>query len=351
MSLTETVKSVKALNQGLKAAAQHKIDFKTKPLGALGRLEDIAVRMAMLQNRLDPQIKSSHLVVFAADHGVAMEGVSAFPAEVTPQMVHNFLQGGAAINVFCRQQGTSLLVADLGVNADFPDHPLLIDAKVRKGSRNFAKERAMTQAEVTQALENGIAIWRDRVAPTKPDIVAVGEMGIGNTSPAAAIIACATGKSPEQVTGRGTGIDDAHLARKIAIIKQALDLHQPNPADGIDILGAVGGLEIAGMAGFIIAAAADGVPVMLDGLIASSAGVAAALIQPLVKDYLFSGHRSVEVGQVAALEFLGLNPLVDLGMRLGEGTGAVLAIHFADAACRVMCEMASFEEAGVSNQE
>lgn len=351
MTLTQTIAAIRPLEMSLNTAARNRIDNKTKPQGSLGRLEDVAVRMSLIQKNLKPAIKNKSLVVFAADHGVAMEGVSAFPAEVTNQMVLNFLAGGAAINVLCRQQDIKLRVADMGVNADFAPHPLLIDAKVRKGSRNFLKEPALTREELTKALENGIKVWENQVATDKPDIVAVGEMGIGNTSSASAIIACATGNAPEAVTGRGTGIDDAHLQHKIDVIREALLLHRPNPVNGMDILSAVGGLEIAGMTGFMLAAAATGTPVVLDGLIATAAGLAAALIQPAIKDYLFSGHRSVEKGQIAALEYLGLIPLVDLGFRLGEGTGAALAIHIIDAACRIMSEMASFEDAGVSNRE
>lgn len=351
MSIPFAVPAVPSLSQELREAARRKIDGKTKPLGSLGRLEDVAVRMAMIQNSLNPAVRASQLVVFAADHGVAREGVSAFPAAVTPQMVHNFLAGGAAINVLCRQGGIGLLVADLGVDADFAPHPLLVDAKVRRGSRNLAAERALSPDELAQALANGGRVFAERVAPQAVDIAAVGEMGIGNTTSASAIIACACRLSPREVTGRGTGIDDQRLALKVKVIEDALAKHRPDPSDGLDILGAVGGLEIAGMAGFILAAAAAGTPVVLDGLIATAAGLAAALIRPAVKDYLFSGHRSVEAGQAAALKLLGLEPLIDLGFRLGEGTGAALAIHLVDAACRVMCEMASFEEAGVSGKE
>ena len=350
MTLNQTIAAVKPVDHSLAAAAQSRIDNKTKPLGSLGRLEDVAVRMSLLQRTLTPAISRKSLVVFAADHGVALEGVSAFPAEVTPQMVLNFLSGGAAINVLCRQQDIKLRVADMGVNADFAPHAWLIDAKVRKGSRNFLTERALSTTELEKALENGIKVWEDQVSADKPDIVAVGEMGIGNTSSASAIIACACGLQPEAVTGRGTGIDDARLQHKIGVIRRALELHKPSPRDGLDILSAVGGLEIAGMAGFMLAAAAKGIPTVLDGLIATAAGLCAALLCPTVKEYLFSGHRSVETGQAAALEFLGLAPLIDLGFRLGEGTGAAMAINMVDAACRIMTEMASFADAGVSGQ-
>ncbi len=351
MKLETTISAIQPPDQSILADARHKIDFKTKPLGSLGRLEEAAVRLCQMQRSLTPAIKRKSLVVFAADHGVAREGVSAFPAEVTPQMVHNFLAGGAAINVLCRQADIELRVADMGVAADFPDHPQLIKAKVRKGTGNFLKEPAMSRSEAIAALEQGIAVFEQQMASNRPDIVAVGEMGIGNSSSAAAIIACISGKAVTEVTGRGTGVDDVGLKHKIEVITRALALHRPDPHDGLDVLSKVGGLEIAGIAGFTLAAAAHGIPVVLDGLISTAGGLIAAVLCPAVKDWLFSGHRSVELGQAVALQELGLIPLVDLGLRLGEGTGAALAIHFLDAAARIMSEMASFENAGVSNKE
>lgn len=351
MNLALNIAAVTPPSTQLLDQARHKIDFKTKPQGSLGRLEDVAVRLCQMQDRLDPAVSQASLVVFAGDHGVAREGVSAFPAEVTPQMVHNFLAGGAAINVLCRQQGIRLRVADLGVDADFPDHPDLVKAKVRKGTRNFLREGALTREESVAALKAGIRVFRDHVMADRPDIVAVGEMGIGNSTSASALIAAVSGLPAARVTGRGTGVDDAGLARKVEVIEAALALHRPNPADGIDLLSKVGGLEIAGIAGFVIAAAAARVPTVLDGLISTAGGLVAAVLCPAVKDWLFSGHRSVEIGHTIALEKLGLVPLVDLGLRLGEGTGAALAIHFIDAAARIMGEMASFESAGVTNRE
>jgi nicotinate-nucleotide--dimethylbenzimidazole phosphoribosyltransferase len=350
MPLEQTIASVRLPDPGLREAARHKMDFKTKPLGSLGRLEDAAVRLCQMQNSLEPALARRSLVVFAGDHGVAAAGVSAFPAEVTPQMVHNFLAGGAAINVLCRQQGISLRVADLGVNADFAPHPQLIDAKVRRGTRNFLVEPALTREETRQALEMGIMVFERHIAAGHPDIVAMGEMGIGNSSSAAALIAAVCGRTAAEVTGRGTGLDDAGLARKQAAVARALDLHRPDPANGLDLLSKVGGLEIAGMAGFALAAAAAGVPVVLDGLISTAAGLVAAVLCPAVSHWFFSGHRSVEIGQAIALERLGLVPLIDLDLRLGEGTGAALAINILDAACRIMVEMASFESAGVSGK-
>ena len=348
MNYHEVLAGIRPLERKLEAEAQRRIDIKTKPQGSLGMMEAIAVRMCLLQKRLNPSIRNKSIAVFAGDHGVAMEGVSAFPAEVTPQMVQNFLAGGAAINVLCRHEKISMVVADMGVNFDFEKNSKLIDKKVRKGTRNFLKEEAMTKDEAISALEGGMNVFLKNILPENPDITSAGEMGIGNSTSASAIIAAVTGKTPLEVTGRGTGIDDERLNHKIRVIEQALSKHNPDPTDGIDIMKKIGGFEIAGIAGFILASAAHGIPVVLDGLIATSGGLIATVINPLAKDYLFAGHRSVEIGQKAALDRMGLSPILDLGMRLGEGTGAALAMNIIDASCKIMVEMASFEEAGVS---
>ncbi|MBC7775072.1 MAG: nicotinate-nucleotide--dimethylbenzimidazole phosphoribosyltransferase [Phycisphaerae bacterium] len=349
MNLKDTIAAIKPLDRSTEAIIRAAMDNKSKPRGSLGRLEEVGIRMSMMQGSLKPRTQPASLVVFAADHGVAAEGVSAFPAEVTPQMVLNFLGGGAAINVLCRMQNIRLRIADMGVNFDFAPHPDLLDLKVRKGSRNMLQEAAMTHEETLQALENGIRAW-NIVAGDSPAIVAVGEMGIGNSTAAAAIIAAATGRDAAEVSGRGTGIDDAGLAHKVAVIRSALALHKPDPRDGLEILRSVGGLEIAGIAGFVLGAAAAQIPIILDGLIATSGGLIAALLCPATTDWLFSGHRSVEKGQAFALDLMGLEPLLDLGLRLGEGTGAALALTCIDAGCRIMTEMASFADAGVATE-
>lgn len=335
----------------LKPAAQHKIDNKTKPLGALGRLEELALQMCLIQNSLNPEIHRKAMFVFAADHGIAEEGVSAFPAEVTGQMVENFLNQGAAINVLCQYHGIDIRVVDMGVNAEFGGNPLLYDKKIRKGTRNFAVQEAMTRDEAVKAIENGMDVFRAEYGKKEIQILGVGEMGIGNTTSASSIISCVTGISPFQATGRGTGIDDKGLEHKAEIIEKALAFHRPDPEDGMEILRKVGGFEIAGMVGAICAAAAEQVAVVLDGLISTAAGLLAFKICPEIKGYLISGHRSVEKAQNAALELMGLEPLVDLNMRLGEGTGAALAIDTVAAACKIMTDMASFDEAGVSSGE
>lgn len=336
--------------EGLRPDAQTKIDNKTKPLGALGKLEDLAVQMSVIQNDLNPELKRKALFVFAGDHGIAEEGVSAFPAEVTGQMVYNFLAGGAAINVICRHHGIDIGVVDMGVNADFEDHPVLLQKKVRKGTRSFAVQNAMTADEAALALENGAAVLQEAHQSQAIDIVGLGEMGIANTTAATAIICAVTGVSPFKATGRGTGVDDKGLEHKAKVIQKALDFHNPNPADGFDILQRLGGYEIGGIAGAVLAAAAQGTAVVLDGVISTAAGLIAYLINPDIRGYLIAGHRSVEISQTAALEHMQLEPVIDFGMRLGEGTGAAMTIDVVDAACRIMREMASFEEADVSQQ-
>ena len=334
----------------IRASAQARMDNKTKPLGALGKLEEMALQLCRIQNSLDPVINARALFVFAGDHGITEEGVSAYPSEVTGQMVDNFLRGGAAINVLCRHYGIKLKIVDMGVNADFEPHPDLILKKVRKGTRNFAIQPAMTEEEMGAALQGGMEAFLDQWKDSAPDIVGMGEMGIGNTSSASAIISAVTGISPSQATGRGTGVDDKGLQHKAQVIERALAFHQLNGADGFEILQKVGGYEIAGIAGAVLAAASRGTAVVLDGVIVTAAGLLAHLICPHVRDYLISGHKSVEAAQEAALAFLGLEPVIDFRMRLGEGTGAAITIDSVAAACRIMGEMASFDDAGVSKK-
>jgi nicotinate-nucleotide--dimethylbenzimidazole phosphoribosyltransferase len=347
----QTCNAIAAVDTTLLPAIQQKMDNKTKPLGALGRLETLAMQICQIQQTLSPRLDGKFLFVFAADHGITEEGVSAYPSEVTGQMVTNFLDGGAAINVLCRHHGIDMRIVDMGVNADLAPHAQLVDKKVRRGTRNFALEPAMTRGEAIQALEAGMACFFDAHARQPLQIIGLGEMGIGNTTSAAAIISTVTGIPPEQATGRGTGVDDAGMRHKIKVINKVLDFHCPAPTDGLDILCKVGGFEIAGIAGATLAAASKGVAVVLDGVISTAAGLIAYLIKPEIKGYLISGHRSVEIAQAAALEMMGLTPVVNLDMRLGEGTGAALTIDIVDAACRIMREMASFDEAGVSKQK
>ena len=351
LNISQIGSSITPVDRELEKSAQHKMDNKTKPLGSLGRLEQLAVQLCLIQGTLEPKIEKKHLFVFAADHGVVEEGVSAFPGEVTQQMVLNFLAGGAAINVLCRHFGIDLTVVDMGVKGmEFEDHPLLIKKKVAMGTRNFALQEAMTHEQATAALQNGIVAFNERYKKRAFDIVGLGDMGIGNTTAATAIICAVTGISPHEVVGRGTGIDDKALEHKAKIIAKALEFHKPASRDGMDILTKVGGFEIAGIAGAALAAASKRVAVVLDGLISTAGGLIAYLIEPKVKDYLIAGHRSVEKSQNAALDYMGIEPVLDLNMRLGEGTGAAIAMNLVEAACKIMGEMASFEDAGVSKK-
>ncbi|ABW67869.1 nicotinate-nucleotide--dimethylbenzimidazole phosphoribosyltransferase [Desulfosudis oleivorans] len=343
-----TIDAVASVDTTLLADAGRKIDNKTKPAGSLGRLETLAVQMCLVQNRLDPAIGQKNLFVFAGDHGVTAEGVSAFPSEVTVQMVLNFLAGGAAINVLCRHYGIDMKVVDMGVAGAFEDHPDLVKKKVAPGTENLARQVAMSADALKTALENGMAVFLEAHARKPIDIVGMGEMGIGNTTPATAIICALTGISPAEATGRGTGVDDDGLKRKTAVIEQALKLHCPDSKNGFEVLRTLGGFEIAGMAGAILAAASKQTAVVLDGVISTAAGLAAFVICPSIKGFLIAGHRSVEPAQKAALSFIGLEPVLDLQMRLGEGTGAVMAMDAVAAACKIMTQMASFEGAGVS---
>ncbi|MCP4119689.1 MAG: nicotinate-nucleotide--dimethylbenzimidazole phosphoribosyltransferase [Desulfobacteraceae bacterium] len=341
---------VRPVDQALRAAAQTKIDNKTKPLGALGGIEDLALQMSLIQKTLSPSVKKKALFVFAGDHGITEEGVSAYPSEVTGQMVENFLAGGAAINVLCRHHDIEIKIVDMGVKADFKDHPDLIRKKVARGTRNFALEPAMTEQQVTRALDSGMEVFLASHETGKIDVVGLGEMGIGNTTPASAIISCVTGITPAEATGRGTGVDDHGLKHKAEVIERALEFQKADPKNGVEILRKIGGFEIAAITGAVIAAASTGTAVVLDGVISTAAGLVASVINPDVNGYLISGHKSVEKAQVAALRFMDLSPMIDFRMRLGEGTGAALTMDIADAACKIMNEMASFDDAGVSKK-
>jgi len=316
----------------------------TKPAGALGRLEDLSVSLAAMTGRLDWLPTRRAVVVCAGDHGVVAQGVSAYPQEVTAEMVHNFLAGGAAINVLSRQMGARVTVVDAGVAGDIPPHPDLVSGKVAPGTADFSIGPAMTSAQAAQSVELGRTVAR-REIERGLDILAVGEMGIGNTTAASAIIAAVTGKPVGEVTGRGTGVSDELLAHKITVIERALKVNDPI---GEKTLQKVGGFEIGAMAGLMLEAAAARIPVIIDGLICTSAALVAAQMEPEVKGYLVAGHRSVEPGHRAALSWLGLTPLLDLDLRLGEGTGAVLAMPLVEAAMRTLQEMATFDDAGVS---
>jgi nicotinate-nucleotide--dimethylbenzimidazole phosphoribosyltransferase len=321
----------------------------TKPPGSLGALEDVANRLAAIQQTLRPVVLRRRIYVVAADHGVVAEGVSAYPREVTAQMVHNFLRGGAAINVLARHGRIEISVVDAGVDTDLDEAPGLIQSKVVRGTANFTRGPAMSRNEAVKSVETGVELARDAAAEGI-ELLGIGEMGIGNTTAASAIAATITELSPEEVTGRGAGVDDAGLDRKIAAVKRALEINRPDRSDALDVLAKVGGAEIGVMAGMALGAAAERIPVVADGFISTSAAALACVFCPNVRDYLFIGHRSQERGHDSLIEFIGQRPLLDLRMRLGEGTGAALAIHIIDAAARLLCEMATFVEAGVSER-
>jgi nicotinate-nucleotide--dimethylbenzimidazole phosphoribosyltransferase len=321
----------------------------TKPAGSLGRLEDIAVQIAGITRQPLPNIKQKAVIIMAADHGVAREGVSAYPSDVTAQMVHNFLRGGAAINALARCAGAGVIVVDIGVAADL-SHPDLLSRKVALGTANLALEQAMTQSQMLEAVQVGMDVF-DEQLKQGVELVATGDMGIGNTTSSSAITSVLLQTPAALVTGRGTGINDEQLAHKIQVIERAIERNAPNPQDPFDVLMKVGGLEIAGLVGVIVAAASRRIPVVIDGFISGAAALVAGALNPLVVSYLFAGHVSVERGHRLILEKLGLSPLLDLQLRLGEGTGAVLAMSIIEAALRTHSEMATFAEAGVSTRE
>ncbi|NTV63039.1 MAG: nicotinate-nucleotide--dimethylbenzimidazole phosphoribosyltransferase [Oscillochloris sp.] len=328
-------------------AARARQNMLTKPQGSLGRLESLSIQIAGITGQARPRLRQPAVIVMAGDHGVAAQGVSAYPAEVTPQMVLNFLHGGAGINVLARHVGARVVVVDVGVASELPQHPDLIARKVALGTRDFSVGLAMSREQAQQAVEVGISV-AEQAIQAGADILATGDMGIGNTTPSSAIVSAITGRPAAEVTGRGTGVDDAGLTRKVAVIEAALALHKPDPSDGLDVLSKVGGLEIAGLAGVIIGAAAHRVPVVIDGFISGAAALVAAALAPGAQAAMIAGHRSVERGHLAVFGKLDLEPVLDLGLRLGEGTGAVLTISLCQAACKILDEMATFGEAGVS---
>lgn len=339
--------AVPPVSHELDAALQARIDNKTKPPGSLGRLESLALQLGRVQGTLTPRLARPALLVFAADHGVAEEGVSAFPQEVTYQMVQNFLAGGAAINVFARQNGFALRIVDAGVKGEFAPHPKLVDAKIAHGSANFLHGPAMSEAHCLDALARGRELAQAETAAGS-NVLGFGEMGIGNTTSAAALMSALCGLPVAECTGRGTGLDDAGVGRKNAVIDQALARHALAPDQPLRTLAAVGGLEIAMMAGAMLGAAQQRALLLIDGFIATAALLVAARMQPAILDYCVYSHRSDESGHARLLRELGGEPLLNLGLRLGEGSGAALALPIVMAAANFLNEMASFESAGVS---
>lgn len=319
----------------------------TKPAGSLGRLEALSIQVAGTTGSARPRLPHKAVVVMAADHGVTREGVSAYPADVTPQMVANFLRGGAAINALAGVAGARVVVVDMGVAVPMPARSDLVSLRVGDGTANMAVGPAMSREQAARALAAGIGLAR-QLADEGISAVAVGDMGIGNTTASSALTAVITGTDVRAVTGRGTGVDDDGLERKVAVIERALAVNRPDPTDGLGCLAAVGGFEIGGLAGVIIGAASRRLPVILDGFVAGAAALVAATVCPAVQPHMIAAHCSVERGHRAALGWLHLDPLLDLGLRLGEGTGAALAMPLLDAALAALDEMATFAEAAVS---
>jgi nicotinate-nucleotide--dimethylbenzimidazole phosphoribosyltransferase len=351
MSALDTVcQTIGPLDAEAMAAAAARWDTLTKPRGSLGHLETLASQVAGIVGQVRPHLTERLVFVLAADHGVTVEGVSAYPSDVTAQMIYNFVRGGAAINVLSRHVGARVIIVDMGVAAELPALSGLVSRKVRPGTRNFAQQSAMTPDEALACVESGIELAGAEVTRGHTWVV-TGDMGIGNTTASSAIIAAMTGASVERVTGRGTGVTGEALARKAAVIKAALDRHQPKAQDALDVLSKVGGFEIGGLAGIMLGAAARRCPVVLDGLIATAAALLAVGLVPAVREYLIAGHRSVEPGHTVALNALGLEPVLDLELRLGEGTGGALALPVLEAACRLLDEMATFAEAGVATDD
>ena len=340
--------SISAVSSALSDDLQQKIDTKTKPPGSLGRLETLALQIGRIQNTLTPKLKSPTILVFAGDHGITEEGVSPFPQEVTAQMVLNFLNGGAAINVFCRQHNLRLHVVDAGVKGDLPEHPDLAAAKIGRGTKNFAQTPAMSAEECEKALNKGAELSRT-LPETECNVIGFGEMGIGNTSAAAALMQRYTGLPLEDCVGKGTGLDDSGLARKREILQKALDLHS-KIQEPEAVLATFGGFEIAMMVGAMLESAVLGRILLIDGFIAGSAFLAASRIAPEIQEYAVFTHQSDELGHSEMLKFMQAEPLLSLGMRLGEGTGAAVAFPLLQSAVAFLNQMASFESAGVSDR-
>jgi nicotinate-nucleotide--dimethylbenzimidazole phosphoribosyltransferase len=343
------IDAIQPLDEKAMAEARIRQDHLTKPQGSLGQLEALSIQIAGIKRNSRPRIVHKVIFTLAGDHGIAREGVSAFPSEVTPQMVYNFLRGGAGINVLGRQVGARVVVADLGVATDLERHPDLKNKKVAMGTENMAKGPAMSRKEAIRSIEAGMELVEEEL--TKGiDIVGTGDMGIGNTTPSSAITAVITGADVASVTGRGAGLNDEGLKRKAKLIEMAIEVNRPDPKDAIDVLSKVGGFEIGGIAGVILAGARHGIPVVIDGFISGAAALIAASLSLQIKPYLIASHQSVERGHQIILEYLGLKPLLNLNLRLGEGTGAALGMFLAEASLRILNEMATFAEAGVSGK-
>jgi nicotinate-nucleotide--dimethylbenzimidazole phosphoribosyltransferase len=349
--LEKAIAQIPPIDGKTRKAAEHRLRNHARPAGSLGRLEAVSARLAAICGTLDVRLTEKVVVTCAGDHGICKEGVSLFPSEVTPQMVYNFVAGGASINVLARHAGARVMVADLGVAADFEPSLPIFHKKIRKGTDNFARGPAMSRDEAINSVEAGIEIVEELLTEGPVHLLGTGDMGIGNTSPSTAIAAVFTGKPVAEVAGRGTGVDDIGLQRKIAAIEKGISTNRPDTGDPIDVLAKVGGFEIGGLAGLVIGAASRRIPVICDGLISTAGALIGCKIAPACRDYLFASHRSVESGHGAMLAHLRLLPLLDLDFRLGEGTGAALAMELIDAATRILPEIRTFEEVEIADAQ
>jgi nicotinate-nucleotide--dimethylbenzimidazole phosphoribosyltransferase len=355
--LEETIKQIedqveKKAGEEARKQARSRLECLTMPFWAMGRVMDLAEDLAEMTGTMPPPIERKTVVTMAGDHGVTSEGTSKYPAEVTVQMVHNFVAGGAGINALAKLAGAKVVVVDMGVNGDLSSlegSDVFVSRKIGKGTANMAAGPAMSRKQAIKCVETGISLTKDLAGST--DVFGTGDMGIGNTTPSSAIVATLSGAPVEKVTGRGTGLDDNGLIRKVAVIEKALSVNKPDPTDGLDILTKVGGFEIGGIAGLILGAASQRKPVLVDGFISTAGALIAASICPASKHFMISAHKSAEPGHEIALSYLGLKPLLALDMRLGEGTGSALAMHIVDGAHRILTEVATFGEAGVSEAE
>jgi nicotinate-nucleotide--dimethylbenzimidazole phosphoribosyltransferase len=349
--LQAVVDGIEPVSANWRLKAREYLDNLAIPPRSLGDLLDLAEQLAAIKKTLKPSVGKKTVVTMAGDHGVVNEGVSAFPKEVTVQMVANFVAGGAAINVLAGVAGARVMVVDMGIAAELDDsvREKVLSCKVDYGTRNMAQGPAMTREQAVQSLEAGIKIAGDLIEGGV-ELLATGDMGIGNTTPSSAILAALSGRSVREVTGRGTGVNDDGLERKILTIQRALDINEPDPGDPVDVLAKVGGFEIGGIAGLILGAAYHGTPVVVDGFISSAGALLAKRLAPASLDYMIAGHRSLEQGHRLMLEELGLQPLLNLNLRLGEGTGAALAMNIVESAAQVINKMLTFEDAGVSRE-
>ncbi len=348
--LKETIAAIQPVSQEWNVRAHQALDQLTKPVGSLGRLEELAMQFVAISQECPPCVPKPVVLTLAADHGVAREGVSAYPSSVTAQMVLNFLNGGAAINVLARQVGADVRVVDMGVQSDLENVPALLIHKIDYGTKNFAKRPAMSYEQALQSIDVGIRLAQDAVTDGF-GVIGIGEMGIGNTTSSSAIAAVTTGKPVADLTGKGTGVDPERLAQKVHIIEQGIHRNQPDANNPVDVLAKVGGFEIGGLVGVILGGAACRVPVVLDGFISGAAMLLAQSLVPVCHDYVIPSHCSAESGHRCVLESLNLRPLLDLDLRLGEGTGACLAIGLLQGSLACLRDMATFDSAGVDGAE